>query len=633
MSDPIKHECGIAMIRLLKPFSYYQKKYGTPLYGLNKLYLLMEKQHNRGQDGAGIASVKLNLRSGQPFYNIAKSNSKQAITELFERIHTDFAKIEKTNPELVNDCDWLKNHVSFLGEVLIGHLRYGTHGGNGVERCHPFMKHNSWLTKNIITAGNFNLTNTDEVFQFLEKESNYYKDRFDTTAVLETIGHFLEEENDRIYEELIKSGVNSKEVVNQIAEQIDIQKILSQSAELFDGGYSLMGLLGQGDALVMRDPAGIRPAFYYLDEEVCVVASERPAIQTVFNVGVAAIKEIQPGNALILKRNGLVYEKEFATPVKRRSCSFERIYFSRGSDLDIYAERKKLGNYLADTVIKEIDSDFKNTVFSYIPNTAEVSFYGLVKGVEDAINKWKREHIKKYAYQLDENKLNDLLNMRPRVEKIAIKDAKLRTFITQDNARNEMVQHVYDITYGSVIEHKDTIVIIDDSIVRGTTLKESIIRMLDRLNPKKIVIVSSAPQIRYPDCYGIDMSKMNDFIAFRAMLALLKENNMEHLLDEVYQKCKAQENLPKEQVKNEVKTLYKNFTAEQVADKIADLVKPMDCKAEVKIIFQTIEDLHKACPNHTGDWYFTGNFPTPGGNKVVNRAFINFMEGRDERAY
>ena len=593
----------------------------------------MEKQHNRGQDGAGIASVKLNLRSGQPFYNIAKSNSKQAITELFERIHSDFAKIEKTNPELVNDCEWLKNHVSFLGEVLIGHLRYGTHVGNGVERCHPFMKHNSWLTKNIITAGNFNLTNTDEVFQFLEKESNYYKDRFDTTAVLETIGHFLEEENDKWYEELIKAGVASKDVVNQIAENIDVQKILSQSAQLFDGGFSLMGLLGHGDAFVMRDAAGIRPAFYYLDEEVCVVASERPAIQTVFNVSLNAIKEIQPGNALILKRNGLVHEKEIATPVKRRSCSFERIYFSRGSDADIYAERKQLGNNIAETVLKEIDFDFKNTVFSYIPNTAEVSFYGLIKGIEDEINKWKREHIKKYAYQLDENKLNDLLGMRPRVEKIAIKDAKLRTFITQDSARNEMVQHVYDITYGCVNEGKDTIVIIDDSIVRGTTLKESIIKMLDRLNPKKIVIVSSAPQIRYPDCYGIDMSKMNDFIAFRAMLALLEENNQSNLLQEVYQKCKAQENLPAVQVNNEVKTLYKNFTAEQVADKIADLVKPVDCKAELKIIFQTIEDLHKACPNHLGDWYFTGNYPTPGGNKVVNRAFINFMEGRDERAY
>ncbi len=593
----------------------------------------MEKQHNRGQDGAGIASVKLNLRSGQPFYNIAKSNSKQAIAELFERIHTDFSKIEKTNPELANDCEWLKNHVSFLGEVLIGHLRYGTHGGNGLDRCHPFVKQNSWLTKNLITAGNFNLTNTDEVFQFLEKSSTYFKDKFDTTAVLETIGHFLEEENDRLYEELIKQGVPAKEAVHQISEHLDIQKVLTQSSALFDGGYSLMGLLGHGDAFVMRDPAGIRPAFYYLDEEVCVVASERPAIQTVFNVNHNAIREIMPGNALILKRNGLVYEKEFATPLKRKSCSFERIYFSRGSDVEIYSERKKLGVYVAETVLKEIDFDFKNTVFSYIPNTAEVSFYGLIKGIEDYINEWKREHIKKYAYQLDEAKLNHLLSMRPRVEKIAIKDAKLRTFITQDSARNEMVQHVYDITYGSIHEFKDTIVVIDDSIVRGTTLKESIIKMLDRLNPKKIVIVSSAPQIRYPDCYGIDMSKMNDFIAFRAMLALLEDQGQSHLLKEVYERCKQQEHLPKEEVKNEVKLLYKNFTAEQISDKIAALLKPADCKAEVKIIYQKIEDLHKACPNHTGDWYFTGNFPTPGGNKVVNRAFINFMEGRNERAY
>jgi amidophosphoribosyltransferase len=621
------------MIRLLKPLSYYQKKYGTPLYGLNKLYLLMEKQHNRGQDGAGIASVKLNLRSGQPFYNVAKSNSKQAISELFERIHTDFAKIEKTNPELASDCEWLKNHVSFLGEVLIGHLRYGTHGGNGLDRCHPFVKQNSWLTKNLITAGNFNLTNTDEVFQFLEKSSTYFKDRFDTTAVMESIGHFLEEENDRLYEELIQQNIPGKEAVHQISEHLDIPKILSQAANLFDGGYSLMGLLGHGDAFVMRDPAGIRPAFYYLDEEVCVVASERPAIQTVFNVPIETIKEIPAGHALIIKRNGLVYEKEFATPLVKKSCSFERIYFSRGSDADIYAERKKLGNYVAETVLKEIDFDFKNTVFSYIPNTAEVSFYGLIKGIEDYMNQWKREQIKKYQYQLDETKLNHLLSLRPRVEKIAIKDAKLRTFITQDSARTEMVQHVYDITYGSVEAFKDTIVVIDDSIVRGTTLKESIIKMLDRLNPKKIIVVSSAPQIRYPDCYGIDMSRMNDFIAFRAMLALLEATNSNHLLQEVYQRCKEQEHLPKEQVRNEVKLLYKNFTAEAISDKIAELLKPSDCKAEVKIIYQKIEDLHKACPDHLGDWYFTGDFPTPGGNKVVNKAFINFMEGSIDRAY
>jgi len=621
------------MIRLLKPLSYYQKKYGTPLYGLNKLYLLMEKQHNRGQDGAGIASVKLNLRSGQPFYNVAKSNSKQAISELFERIHTDFAKIEKTNPELASDCEWLKNHVSFLGEVLIGHLRYGTHGGNGLDRCHPFVKQNSWLTKNLITAGNFNLTNTDEVFQFLEKSSTYFKDRFDTTAVMESIGHFLEEENDRLYEELIQQNIPGKEAVHQISEHLDIPKVLSQAANLFDGGYSLMGLLGHGDAFVMRDPAGIRPAFYYLDEEVCVVASERPAIQTVFNVPIETIKEIPAGHALIIKRNGLVYEKEFASPLVKKSCSFERIYFSRGSDADIYAERKKLGNYVAETVLKEIDFDFKNTVFSYIPNTAEVSFYGLIKGIEDYMNQWKREQIKKYQYQLDETKLNHLLSLRPRVEKIAIKDAKLRTFITQDSARTEMVQHVYDITYGCVEAFKDTIVVIDDSIVRGTTLKESILKMLDRLNPKKIIVVSSAPQIRYPDCYGIDMSRMNDFIAFRAMLALLEATNSSHLLQEVYQRCKEQEHLPKEQVRNEVKLLYKNFTAEAISDKIAELLKPNDCKAEVKIIYQKIEDLHQACPDHLGDWYFTGDFPTPGGNKVVNKAFINFMEGSNDRAY
>ncbi len=633
MSDNIKHECGIALIRMLKPLSYYQNKYGTPLYGLNKLYLLMEKQHNRGQDGAGIASVKLNPRPGQPFYNIAKSNSKQAISELFERIHSDFAKIEKTTPELAADTEWLKSHVSFMGEILLGHLRYGTHGGNNVERCHPFLKQNSWLSKNIIAAGNFNLTNSEEVFQFLEKSNTYFKDQFDTTAVLETLGHFFEEENDFCFEELVKSGISAKDATSLIADKIDIPKVLQKATQLFDGGYSIMGLLGHGDAFVMRDPAGIRPAFYYQDDEICVVASERPAIQTVFNIPLESIHEISPAHAIIIKKDGSVSHTQYTEPTTQLSCSFERIYFSRGSDKSIYEERKNLGKCLVESVLTEVDFDYKNTVFSFIPNTAEVSFYGLIKGVEQYINQWKREHIKKYQYQLDEDKLNNLLSMSPRIEKIAIKDAKLRTFITQDATRNEMVQHVYDITYGCIAPQKDTIVVIDDSIVRGTTLKESIITMLDRLNPKKIIILSSAPQIRYPDCYGIDMSRMGDFVAFRATLALLKETNNYQLLDEVYHKCKEQLQKPRHLQTNEVKALYKKFTASQISDKIAELITPANCKAEVKIIYQKIEDLHKSCPNHKGDWYFTGDYPTPGGNMVANKSLINFVEGNNSRAY
>lgn len=633
MSDPIKHECGIAFIRLLKPLSFYQEKYGTALYGLNKLYLLMEKQHNRGQDGAGMATVKLNLRSGQPFYNINKSNSKQAIAELFERVHQDVAKVEQSNPTLAKDTEWMKNHVPFLGEVLMGHLRYGTHGGNGLDRCHPFVKTNGWLSKNLITAGNFNLTNTDEVFGNLEQSSTYFKDRFDTTAVLETLGNFLEEEVDKSYDQLISKGIEPHQAAKEVEDHIQMMNILKQSAQWFDGGYAIMGVLGHGDAFVMRDAAGIRPAFFYQDEEIVVAASERPAIQTVFNLKEGQIQELKPGHALLVSKNGTVTEAAYCEPKEKKSCSFERIYFSRGSDIEIYDERKKLGNHLAESVLREVEFDFKNTVFSYIPNTAEVSFYGLIKGIEDYINTWKREHIKKHQYHLDESKLDHLLSMRPRVEKIAIKDAKLRTFITQDNARNEMVQHVYDITYGSIRSGEDTMVVIDDSIVRGTTLKESIIKMLDRLGPRKIVIVSSAPQIRYPDCYGIDMSKLGDFVAFRAMLNLLEKSGQNHLLEEVYKDCKAQEQLPKEDVRNEVKRLYKQFSAEEISEEISRILTPADCKASVKIIYQTVEDLHRACPNHLGDWYFTGDYPTPGGNKVVNKAFINFMEGKNERAY
>jgi amidophosphoribosyltransferase len=541
--------------------------------------------------------------------------------------------VEQSNPALAKDAEWMKNHVPFLGEVLMGHLRYGTHGGNGLDRCHPFVKTNGWLSKNLITAGNFNLTNTDEVFSNLEQSSTYFKDRFDTTAVLETLGNFLEEEVDKAYDQLVLKGIEPHQAAKEVGDHIQMMNILKQSAQWFDGGYAIMGILGHGDAFVMRDAAGIRPAFFYQDEEIVVAASERPAIQTVFNLKEGQIQELKPGHALLVSKNGTVTESAYCEPKEKKSCSFERIYFSRGSDIEIYDERKKLGNHLAESVLREVEFDFKNTVFSYIPNTAEVSFYGLIKGIEDYINTWKREHIKKHQYHLDESKLDHLLSMRPRVEKIAIKDAKLRTFITQDNARNEMVQHVYDITYGSIRSGEDTMVVIDDSIVRGTTLKESIIKMLDRLGPRKIVIVSSAPQIRYPDCYGIDMSKLGDFVAFRAMLSLLEKSGQNHLLEEVYKDCKAQEQLPKEDVRNEVKRLYKLFSAEEISEEISRILTPVDCKASVKIIYQTIEDLHRACPNHLGDWYFTGDYPTPGGNKVVNKAFINFMEGKNERAY
>ncbi|NCP45448.1 MAG: amidophosphoribosyltransferase [Flavobacteriales bacterium CG18_big_fil_WC_8_21_14_2_50_32_9] len=632
MSDPIKHECGIAMIRLLKPLDFYIKKYGTAMYALNKMYLLMEKQHNRGQDGAGIVNIKFDVEPGDRYISRYRSNDSQPIKDIFDKINNKFRKAYQKHPDKIKDVEWLKKNVAFTGELFLGHLRYGTFGGNSIENCHPFLRQNNWMTKNLVVAGNFNLTNVDELFDILVDIGQHPKEKSDTVTVLEKIGHFLDVENQEIFDKYKALGYSRIEISALIAKDLDVQKILKNSSADWDGGYAMAGLIGHGDAFVLRDPSGIRPTFFYQDEEVVVVTSERPAIQTAFNVPLNTIHEIKPGHALIIKKNGDVEQKMVKEPLEKTSCSFERIYFSRGSDKDIYKERKQLGRNICPIVLKSIDNDLKNSVFSFIPNTAEVSFYGMMKGMQDELNKVKLEKILALGNNVSSETLAPILKLRNRIEKIAIKDAKLRTFITQDNDRNDLVTHVYDITYGSV-KPTDNLVIIDDSIVRGTTLKESILRILDRLTPKKIVVVSSAPQIRYPDCYGIDMAKLGDFIAFQAMIALLKDTNNIELLEEVYTKCKGQENLPKNEIKNYVKELYAPFTAEEISEKITQLLIPEGMKAEVDIVFQTIEGLHKACPNHKGDWYFTGNYPTPGGNKVVNKALINYFENKNERAY
>lgn len=632
MSDPIKHECGIALVRLLKPLEYYIEKYGTSMYALNKMYLLMEKQHNRGQDGAGLVNIKFDVEPGDRYISRYRSNDSQPIKHIFDKVNNKFRKAYQKHPDKLKDVQWLKKNVPFTGEVFLGHLRYGTYGGNSIENCHPFLRQNNWMTKNLVVAGNFNLTNVDELFDILVDIGQHPKEKSDTVTVMEKIGHFLDVENQEIFDRYKAQGYSRKEISSLIAKELDIQKILKNSAVDWDGGYAMAGLVGHGDAFVLRDPSGIRPVFYYHDDEVVVITSERPAIQTAFNVKVEDIKEIKPGHALIVKKSGSIQEKLVREPLEKTACSFERIYFSRGSDIDIYKERKQLGRNICTQVLKSIDNDMKNSVFSFIPNTAEVSFYGMMKGMQDELNKVKQQKILALGNNITDEKLNEILALRNRIEKIAIKDAKLRTFITQDDDRNDLVTHVYDITYGSV-KPTDNLVIIDDSIVRGTTLKQSILRILDRLNPKKIVVVSSAPQIRYPDCYGIDMAKLGDFIAFQAAIALLQDTNQQHVLEEVYKKCIAQQDLPKEHIKNYVKEIYAPFTAEQISKKITQLLTPEDMNAEVDIVFQTIEGLHDACPNHTGDWYFTGNYPTPGGNKVVNKALINYFENKNERAY
>ncbi|PCH69938.1 MAG: amidophosphoribosyltransferase [Bacteroidetes bacterium] len=632
MSEEIKHECGLALIRLLKPLDYYIEKYGTALYGINKLYLLMEKQHNRGQDGAGVVTIKLNSEPGKRYIARYRSNTSTPIRDIFGKIFRKYAKAERQNPSLLQDADWLKSNIGFCGELLLGHLRYGTHGKNRIETCHPFLRQNNWKSRNLVLAGNFNMTNTDEQFEYLVGLGQYPKEKSDTVTVLEKIGHFLDEENKNLFNQYKDQGCTGSEISELIFENINIQNILTQSAKTWDGGYAMAGLLGHGDAFVMRDPSGIRPVHYYADDEVVVVTSERPPIQTSFNIPIEKINEIKPGHALIIKTNGTVNEVQIKQPTERKSCSFERVYFSRGTDSDIYKERKTLGRLLVPAVMKAINNDFKNTVFSYIPNTAEVAFQGMVDGFREALSNLKNREARHSQNGDISNELKDLLTLKIRIEKICVKDVKLRTFITEDASRNDMVQHVYDVTYG-VVQPNDILVILDDSIVRGTTLEQSILKILDRLGPKKIIIVSSAPQIRYPDCYGIDMSKMKDFIAFRAMIELMKETKKEALLDKVYALCKDHDYKKNPEPQNYVKELFHQYTDEEISAKISEIVKVPEINAEVQIIYQSIDNLHKACPNHTGDWYFSGNYPTPGGNKVCNKAFLNYMEGIEERAY
>jgi amidophosphoribosyltransferase len=633
MSDSIKHECGIALLRLKKPLQYYFQKYGTAFYGLNKLHLLMEKQHNRGQDGAGVANIKFDMSPGERYISRYRSTDSKPIQDIFDYINGKFESIGKQDSELLNDVEYLKKHAGFTGELFLGHLRYGTFGRNSVESCHPFLRQNNWITRNLVVAGNFNLTNVDELFDVLLNVGQHPKEKSDTVTVLEKIGHFLDNENDNLYKNLKPQGYSNSEIYKKIASKLEIDKILKRASEDWDGGYAMAGLFGHGDAFVLRDPSGIRPAYFYEDDEVCVVTSERPVIQTAFNLKANQIQELKPGHALIIKKDGAIKETLINTPKEELKCSFERIYFSRGSDTDIYKERKQLGRNIVPQVINSINNDFDNSVFSFIPNTAEVSFYGLIKGLEDHLNEEKIEQITILGANADPQKIRDILLKRARIEKIALKDAKLRTFITQDDSRDDLVAHIYDVTYGCVRAKTDNLVIIDDSIVRGTTLKQSILRILDRLEPKRIIVVSSAPQIRYPDCYGIDMAKMGDFIAFEATIALLKENSMTHIIDEVYTKCKEQESLPKEQIKNYVQEIYLPFTDDEISVKISELLTPETISTKVDIIYQTVENLHLACPDNKGDWYFTGNYPTTGGNKVVNKAFINWKEDKNERAY
>jgi amidophosphoribosyltransferase len=633
MSDAIKHECGIALLRLKKPLQFYLDKYGTAFYGVNKMHLLMEKQHNRGQDGAGIANIKFDMEPGQRYISRTRSIAKSPIQDIFDQINGRFQQIQNENPENLKNIDYLKKHVGFTGELFLGHLRYGTFGRNSIESCHPFLRQNNWITRNLVIAGNFNLTNVDELFDVLVNVGQHPKEKSDTVTVLEKIGHFLDAENDELFQQYKQLGLDNLEVYNRISENLNLIKILQKASEDWDGGYAMAGLLGHGDAFVLRDPSGIRPAYWYEDDEICIVASERPVIQTAFNLKVENIKELKPGYALIIKKNGTVTEELINKPLLPKKCSFERIYFSRGSDSSIYNERKALGRLIVDKVLKAIDYDFDNSVFSFIPNTAEVSFYGLIKGLEEFLNEEKIKQIIALGDKPSSEDVSKIIKQRARIEKIAIKDAKLRTFITQDDSRDDLVAHVYDITYGSIRPLKDNLIIIDDSIVRGTTLKQSILRILDRLEPKKIVVVSSAPQIRYPDCYGIDMAKMGDFIAFEAAIQLLVDTKRENIIQDVYKQCLSQVDLPKEQVQNYVKEIYAPFTDEEISVKIAQLLTPISMKSKVEIIYQSVENLHIACPDNLGDWYFTGDYPTPGGNKVVNKAFINWIEKRNERAY
>jgi amidophosphoribosyltransferase len=632
MSDAIKHECGIALLRLKKPLEFYKEKYGSAFYGIQKMYLLMEKQHNRGQDGAGFASIKFDVEPGERYISRVRSNKAQPIQDIFAQINERINEELELHPEYHDDVALQKDNIPYIGELFLGHVRYGTFGKNSIESVHPFLRQNNWMHRNLIVAGNFNMTNVTELFNSLIELGQHPKEMADTVTVMEKIGHFLDDEVTDLYQECKNNGLSKREASPVIAEKLDLVKILKKASKGWDGGYAMAGLLGHGDAFVFRDPAGIRPAYFYEDDEIVVVASERPVIQTVFNVPFEKVQELQPGHALIIKKNGKISEEEIITPTIKKACSFERIYFSRGSDAEIYQERKKLGKLILPAVLQAIDDDTDNTVFSYIPNTAETSFYGMVEAANDFLNHRKNQFILDNRKTLTKEKLEQILSVKIRTEKIAIKDAKLRTFITEDSSRDDLVAHVYDVTYG-VIKPTDNLVIIDDSIVRGTTLKKSILKMMDRLNPKRIVVVSSAPQIRYPDCYGIDMAKLEGLVAFQAALSLLKERNLYHIVDDVYAKCKAQANFKDNEVVNYVTEIYQPFTNEEISDKIAALLNSEEITAEVKIIFQNVDNLHAACPKNLGDWYFTGDYPTPGGNRVVNKAFMNFYEGKNARAY
>jgi amidophosphoribosyltransferase len=632
MSDAIKHECGISLIRLLKPLEYYKEKYGTAFYGVNKMYLMMEKQHNRGQDGAGFASIKLDMPAGSRYMSRVRSAEQQPIQDIFAQINQRISKELHANPTYQDSVALQKQHVPYIGELLLGHVRYGTFGKNSIESVHPFLRQNNWMHRNLIVAGNFNMTNAKELFENLVTLGQHPKEDSDTVTVMEKIGHFLDDAVAKLYKQIKKEGYTKMEASAIIAERLNVGKILKKASKNFDGGYAMAGLIGHGDAFVLRDPAGIRPAYYYADKEVVVVASERPAIQTVFNVPFEEVKELDPGSAILVKKNGEMNIKQILEPLERKACSFERIYFSRGSDKEIYQERKALGKYLFPQILDSIKGDIKNTVFSYIPNTAETSFFGMVREAQNHMNREKEAQILAIGRDITSTELHEILEVRPRIEKVAIKDAKLRTFITQDSGRDDLVAHVYDVTYGSV-KQTDNLVIIDDSIVRGTTLEKSILKILDRLGPKKIVVVSSAPQIRYPDCYGIDMAKLEDFIAFRAALALHKERNTMNVVENIYKKCVAQLASKDADVVNYVTEFYAPFTVDEISHKIGQLLTGPEIKAEVDIVYQTIENLHLACPENLGDWYFTGDYPTPGGNRVVNRAFVNFFEGKNERAY
>jgi len=633
MSDAIKHECGIVLLRLLKPLEYYTSHYGSAFYALNKLYLLMEKQHNRGQDGAGIGCIKFGVQPGNPYISRLRSNSPNPINDIFDKIHVGFEKTRIYSPERLADTNWLKNNSDFIGELYLGHLRYGTFGQNSIENVHPFLRQNNWMSKTLMIAGNFNLTNVGELFESLVKIGQHPNATSDTVTILEKLGHFLDEENEDLYQKFKSEGFSKRDISPLIAQELDLKNVLTNASKHWDGGYVIAGMVGHGDSFVMRDPAGIRPAYYYHNDDFLVAASERSAIRTALNAPRDLVKEVKPGHALIIKQNGSVSEVQICQPLARASCSFERIYLSRGTDSEIYQERKNLGRRLVPAVLNSVNHDLENTLFSYIPNTAIAAFKGMVEELNNFCDGVKKEKLLAAGPSLDERQIDEILSIRPRVDQVTVKDAQMRTFITPDSVRDDLVAHVYDVTYGVVRRGKDNLVVVDDSIVRGTTLKKSIVRMLDRLGPKKIVVVSSAPQIRYPDCYGIDMARLGDLIAFRATLELLNETGQGHIINEVYLLCKEQAKLPNEQISNNVKLLYEPFCPTDISKKIADILHPPKVKADLEIVYQTIEDLHAACPQHTGDWYFTGNYPTPGGNRVANQSLINFIEGRKDRAY